>query len=158
MVTVESLQELREIADLLTEEAGALSKDNSRLIAGWQRVDNDAMKQLIQSFYHMGWNLADLRDNMQEITGMVPVHEQSTIDDIRFADHHQLNRTMLIGRTKNWFAAAKKLHHNLSRVVAILDSLEARPYRISFVMSRIYLDLDFLKMQYEQATGEKLED
>lgn len=158
VTTTASFKELIAIADDIAEGCIEMGRDSSRLVAGWHRVDKDIMKQCVQSFYHMGWNIKDLRDNMNEVTGLMPAVGPMELSDIRYQDHDTLTSAMLKGRTKNWYHSVKTAHQDMRRILAVMESVEARPWRVSFIMARIYLDLHFFKDQYEQATGEKLED
>lgn len=158
MVSTASFSELIDQCANYAEDAGELYRDSSRLVAGWHKIDKVAMTRCIQSFYHMSWNLKDLRDSMEEITGVKAVQGKSRLEDIRFDDHDDLTAAMLRGRTKNWYAAVKQMHQGMRRILAVMETVDARPFRVSFIMARIYLDIHFFKDQYEQATGEKLEN
>lgn len=158
MVTTAGIKELREATEAIGESSLYLGRDTSKLVSGWQKINKTVMLQIIQSLYHMGWNLKDLRENIGEITGTAVTVGASMFQDIQYEDQQTLTEPMLIGRTKNWYRDTKGLHSNIRRVLAILDAIEARPYRVGFIVSRIYLDLHFFKDQFEAATGEKLEN
>ncbi len=152
------IKELMATVDSLCEESSYLAKDTARLVAGWQRVDKLTMDQIVQSLYHMSWNLKDLARSSKEVTGTVIEVGPSKIEDIRYPDHETLNRVILIERSKNWYLQTKRIYTMTREVLAVLDGLDARPWHMGFINSRVSLDLHFFRMQFERATGEKLED
>lgn len=152
------IKELMSTVDSLCEEAGNAAKDTSKLIAGWQRVDKPAMEQIVQSLYHMSWNLKDLSEAGREVTGCFPVFGPSKIEDIRYADHETLNRIILIERTKGWHKHCISLHSVTQRMLSVLDGFDARPWHMGFINSRISLDLMFFESQFLRATGKRIED
>lgn len=155
---VGNLHQLTKDADELATSALELSKDASKLVAGWQRVDKILMKNIVQSLYHMNWSLKDLAVNMKEITDLsIPVY-MSSIEDIRYADHDELNRAILIPRTMSWYRAAHITHKHVAQILGVLKTIGVKPYRVGFLTARLGLDLGFFKEQFETATGEKLED
>ncbi len=149
---------LRSAEEQIPQLCHKLQSESSKLVSGWQKIDKLRMHEIIQSMYHVSWTLKDLRENFHELGGEKQDFGLSTYEDLVYEDIDDLSAADLQKRTLEFFSFLKGIAQAISQLLHTLNSFGIVPYKISFLSSRLFLDLHFLKTQLEKAFGVKLED
>lgn len=143
MSTSELLAECDELADVSHD----IAVESSQIVAGWQRVDNLRVKEMIQSMYHMSWSLKDIADNIVEITGNKYTAPKSTLEQLRYDDHEQLDSIMLAERTRDWYDRVKQFQLVLTSILQQVEAMGANPKVVRIMCFRLGFDLEFFERQ-----------